>query len=530
MKKYISIIAVFFTIGISGCKKDFLSLEVNPNQPSVTTPQLTLSGALATAAAIVNTTNPQDGIWVGYWTPSGNYVPSATLQQFQITNASFAGVWTNLYANLTNFNNLQVASAKDPAAGNFQAIAMIMKAYDFQQLVDQFNDVPYSQAFQPSTILFPAYDKGQAIYDDLTKQLVAAIALINKSTAGTNPGASDIVFAGDMTGWKKFANSLLLRLEIRQSNLATNNAKSALATTAGEGYLDRTTQAIANPGYSNDAGKQSPFYGAYGNDANGNPAFNQVYYRGNKFFINLMNTFNDPRLPMVYYYTTASETAHENAKAAVPPPAVIPPEVVGGNVFGDAVTTLSNPNTSAVGPGLAISPTQGAVLFSASESLFLQAEAVVRGYISGDAKTLYESGITASFVAVKAGSTTTYSTVTGKYTTIYASSATSEGLAATYYNQAINNVGWASSSDKIKAIIYQKYISLIGYNVLEGYLEYLRTGYPVLPNPVSIDPGAISPTIPIRQFYPASEVNSNSTQLAKEGTIDIFTSKIFWEK
>ena len=53
MKKYISIIAVFFTIGIAGCKKDFLSLEVNPNNPSVTTPQLTLAGALATAAGIV---------------------------------------------------------------------------------------------------------------------------------------------------------------------------------------------------------------------------------------------------------------------------------------------------------------------------------------------------------------------------------------------------------------------------------------------------------------------------------------------
>ena len=187
MKKYILIIAVFFTIGISGCKKDFLSLEVNPNSPSVTTPQLTLAGALVTAAAISDGGAAQYAVWAGYWTPSGNFVPSGALQQFQIVNTTYGPIWTLLYGNLTNFNNLQILSAKDPAAGNFQAIAMIMKAFDFQQLVDQFNDVPYSQAFQPSTILFPAYDKGQAIYDDLTKQLVAAIALINKSSGGTNP-------------------------------------------------------------------------------------------------------------------------------------------------------------------------------------------------------------------------------------------------------------------------------------------------------------------------------------------------------
>jgi hypothetical protein len=425
MKKYILIIAVFFTIGISGCKKDFLSLEVNPNSPSVTTPQLTLAGALATAAALVNTSYSQDGVWVGYWTTSGSYVPNPAVSQFQITNANFAGVWTGLYQNLTNFNNLQVASAKDPALGNFQAIAMIMKAYDFQQLVDQFNDVPYSQAFQPSTILFPAYDKGQAIYDDLTKQLTAAIALINKSSAGTNPGVSDIVFGGNMVGWKKFANSLLLRLAIRQSTKNQGNAAAAaLAATAGEGYLDETTHASANPGYSNDVGKQSPFYGNYGLDPNGNPTFPNLYYRGNTFFINLLKSYNDPRLTHVYAPTSGGG-------------------IIDGNVLGDVKTSKSNAATSGIGPNLLISSSQNALIFSGAESLFLQAEALQDGYsISGAATTpataqvAYERGITASFIALG----------------LKASDATA------YYGQAINNVGWAASSNKKQAIIYQKFI------------------------------------------------------------------------
>src|SRR5215469_5998942 len=123
MKKYILIIAVFFSIGISSCKKNYLDLEVNPNNPSVSPPQLTLSGALVVAAAITNTGYSQDGVWVQYWTNSGNFVPNPALDQFQITNQSYTGIWTSLYQNLTNFNNLQTTAAADPTLSNFQAIA-----------------------------------------------------------------------------------------------------------------------------------------------------------------------------------------------------------------------------------------------------------------------------------------------------------------------------------------------------------------------------------------------------------------------
>jgi hypothetical protein len=510
MKKYILIIAVFFTIGIAGCKKDYLSLEVNPNSPSVTTPQLSLAGAEKVAADIVNGLNgdyTEYAIWGGYWTPSGNYVPSATLQQFQFTNSSFQQVWTDLYSNLTNFNNLQVLASKDASLANYQAIAMIMKAYDFEQLVDNFNDVPYSQAFQPSTILFPAYDKGVDIYHDLGKQLDAAIALINKGTAA-NPGSADIIFGGNMTGWKKFANSLKLRLAIRVSTLTPGDALvTDLASTAAEGYLDETIQAAANPGYSNVAGKISPFYANYGYDATGNPVFGNVFYRANDFFVKLLTNTNDPRLAQVYAPTTGGN-------------------IIFGNIFGDTKNSLANPGTSSPGFGLLQSPTQDAVLFSGAESLFLQAEAALQGYITGNPQTLYEKGITASFVALQAGSTTTYNATTGKYDYTAAAPTQSAALAVTYYSQAIDNVGYAASTNKLHAIILQKYISLCGYGNLEAYNEYRRTAFPVLP--ISIDPASISTTLPSRIPYPLSELTTNAANLAKEGTINFFTSKIFW--
>jgi len=490
MKKYILIVAAFFTAGISGCKKDYLSLEVNPNVPSVTTPQLSLAAALnATANSVVND-YPAYGVWAGYWTTSGNYVPNQTVNQFNLTTGSLNGDWADFYSQLSNYNTLEGISAKDPSFAKFQAIAKIMKAYGFQHLVDEFNNIPYTQAFQPSTILTPAYDKGSDVYEDLGKQLDAAIAIIKANGNATDPGPSDIVFQGDMTGWLKFANSLKLRLAMRVSTKSPSDPLVAsLAATQADGYLDGATSAAANPGYQNSTGKQAPFWGTYGFDASGNPVFGNVYYRANNFAVTTLNGFNDPRVDALY--------------TKVPTSGSDPTLRVHGNIFGDPLVA-SNSYTSAIGSGLLKSYSQDAVLFSGAESLFLQAEAASKGKITGDAQALYEAGITASFEAL----------------------GLTAAQATTYYSQAKANVGWAASPDKETAIITQKWIALNGYFNFEAWNEYRRTGIPV--HPSSIDPAAVSQTYPTRVYYPTSELSTNPTNLAKEGTLDVFTSKIFW--
>ena len=255
-------------------------------------------------------------------------------------------------------------------------------------------------------------------------------------------------------------------------------------------------------------------------DVNVNAGGGQVYWRANAFAVQFLKNNNDPRLGQFYAPVTGSW------------PAI----VIHGNVFGDTSPALEpNPGNSSIGPGLAKSPTQSVVLFSGAESLFLQAEAALQGYITGNAQTLYEAGITASFVAAQAGGTyAPASTNTGGNPQtpgfIYTppTVAVSTALAATYYNQALPNVGYAASPNKLQAIITQKWAALNSYNNLEAYTEYRRTGFPLLPS--SIDPAAISSTLPTRIFYPISELTSNATSLAKEGTIDPFTSKIFFAK
>jgi hypothetical protein len=533
MKKYILIMAVFLAIGNSGCKKDYLSLETNPNAPSTTTPALTIAGALNNAAFNIQSMYITFNVWGGYWTQSGNFVPNTALNQYQIVNSTidgpnaiyFApGPWATLYQNLTDFNNLQKSSSASAVNANFEAIAMIMKAYDFELLVDNYNNVPYSQAFQPSTILFPAYDKGADIYHDLGKQLDAAIDLINKNPTAASPGGADIVFAGNMTSWKKFANSIKLRLAIHVStNTPGDPLVTDLASTAGEGYLDENLSATSNPGYvdalaSSGVTQQNPFWALYGLDTHGNPAIFNPQYRANSFAVGIMSANNDPRLSQFY----APITGNGNTV------------LIQGNIFGNTTSTLlPNTQTSAFGPGILQSPTQDAILFSGAESLFLQAEAALNGYITGNPQTLYQRGIIASFEQVQAGGTYTAAPGAGtpqtpgfNYTA--PTKAVSDAAAVTYYSQNKRDVSWTASPNKQEAIIFQKWLALNGLFPLEAYDEYWRTGFPSLPP--SVDPAAISTTLPKRVFYPVTEFTSNTTNVEKEGTIDIFTSKIFWFK
>jgi hypothetical protein len=372
---------------------------------------------------------------------------------------------------------------------------MIMKAYDFQQLVDNFNDVPYSQAFQPSTILFPKYDKGADIYTDLGKQLDAAVALIGTSGSATDPGSSDVIFGGDMAKWAQFANTLHLRLAIRESNLQSGTP--ALATglpSSSDSYL--TADALLNPGYQAKVlGKQNPLYTFGGADENGNPT--GTYYRANNFAITFLKANDTLRLHQIF------------ATALPGPPSTSTTPIYYGNVYGQIVGILGTKNVSGDGPGLIISATQDALLMQAAESYFLQAEAVERGYITGgsSAATLYGKAITASYE--------------------YLGVPDADDQAATYITK---NPLPSDKTGAIKAIIQQKWIALCdGYDSFEQFNEYRRTGYPALPS--SVDNAALSTHLPTRLFYPQSELDANPDAYKAAGglTLDPFTSTIFWD-
>ena len=161
---------------------------------------------------------------------------------------------------------------------------------------------------------------------------------------------------------------------------------------------------------------------------------------------------------------------------------------------------------SELGPGLIISSSQDGFVMLAAESYFLQAEAAERTFITGDPQTLYDAGITASFAHLGATLGT------------YIGDVNAEPIK-----------GYAASTDKIRAIMYQKSIALCNTNGLEAWIEYTRTGYI---NNIPMPMGSSSPTgqKPLKLMYPTSELASNSANVPAQTVNDVFTTGPFWKQ
>jgi hypothetical protein len=184
-----------------------------------------------------------------------------------------------------------------------------------------------------------------------------------------------------------------------------------------------------------------------------------------------------------------------------------------GYNFGESIpnTAPNAANSSGVGgPGLAKSPTQAQWLLTSVESLFLQAEAIQRGWLPGDARAAYEKAVRESF--------------------IFLGIANAVDRANDYLASGLPVVDWdqATTADaKIKLIVTQKWIALTGINNLEAWTDYRRLGVPNVP--LSMYTGHL-PKIPLRLRYPQNEYNYNAENVAKENNPDPQSSGIFWDK
>jgi len=240
--------------------------EVNPNSASAVPPALLLPAALTNVVKVMD--NPRNFefvyLWYGIWSVSSGYSQPVVLNQYKLLNSSYQNSFSYLYTygqNLTVIEN----TATDPKDANYKAIAMIMKAYIMQNLVDCWGNVPYTEAFNATTgNLAPKYDDQKAIYEDLVLKLDAAIKLIQglPVDATVIPASSDVMFKGNMGLWAKFANTLKLRMLLHQSGMAGRDAyiKTALATTSSVGFLGAGESGMVNPGFVVSDTKMNPFY------------------------------------------------------------------------------------------------------------------------------------------------------------------------------------------------------------------------------------------------------------------------------
>jgi hypothetical protein len=156
---------------------------------------------------------------------------------------------------------------------------------------------------QGTTNILPIYESGQVIYEDLFRQIDSAMVLLNNGAETFNPGTNDILFAGDISKWLKFGNTLKLRMLLRQSEKPERQSfiQSQLATikASGYGFLGPGESAQVNPGYSNLQNQQNLLFGAF-YAINGNPTSLNNQLKGNLYGISFYKQTNDPRLGAFY--------------------------------------------------------------------------------------------------------------------------------------------------------------------------------------------------------------------------------------
>jgi hypothetical protein len=512
MRRIITGVFISVVILSTSCKK-YLDINTNPNRATSATPELILPQALTNTASLINAYNNYGSQTVGYAANAGGYGGFGEAITYNYTT-SHTGLWASTYDNLEDYQAILDKTDGDASYNYFNAVARIMKVYDFQLLVDAFNDVPYAEALLGANQLTPAYSDATTIYKELALELDKAIATIDQTSVGVLPlGSSDVLFAASTTSWKQFANTLKLKLLIRGSGKVSfaNSAFSA------DGFL--TKDALIDPGFTRDNGKQNPQWNNWGWDfagTSGNKA-----WMPNTFIFGFYDghTLSDNARGKAIYYqwpsTGTNRLGYENYNIVSSP---------AGSFWFSGNDRDGKQNGKQV--GILKGPDAGLPAMLAAESYFLQAEGVVKGIITGNDETLFYNGITASF---KYLFTLPDGSVVGSPAdSVEAYKTKNPSSPLVIYGLAGN------AAQKTEAIITQKYIALNFIHGHEAWNEYRRTHYPSVVaggNGYQTFASVVSEStrpdkLPTRILYPTSEASYNSENMPK--SISPFSSFIFW--
>lgn len=457
---------------MGGCGDGLTDLNENPNQPVSVGAEFLLPAAIVSGAERLHGSSlnmDMVGLWVQHYAEHRYAIED----RYEIQDPTINGHWSTLYEDPLRDLYEVVQKGRELERPNVEAVGTILKVWLMQAVTDLWGDVGYSQALlgrDSPPEMTVEYDTQEAIYDGLLSELVAAAGMISPSGPKITDG--DLLYGGDMDRWRRFANSLRLRVAMRLSEVAPSLAQSEFASALSSGVFSSSADnAVLH--FVDNGVDVHPIFGY---------ERNRDDHSISATMVDTLKSLNDPRLP-VY--------ARPNA-------------------FGEYVGTLngdmSDPpltEVSRIGTWFS-SPATPAVILSYAEVLFLRAEAAERGWIAGDPGQLYRDAITEamSMVGVSSQDISNY-------------------LAQPGVQYQSGNVG-------LDQIALQKWIALFG-NGPEAYAEWRRTGIPHLESgPDAINDGLI----PVRLPYPDRERSLNreavEAAIARQGGATL-NSPIWWD-
>lgn len=507
-----SLLAIVLAFAVS-CEKGLSRLNVNTVQPTSLDPVLILNNAVINTSFPTRSVIFDMGIVQQIISPNGGVLAGANFNQ-DSRDATLGAIWSAYYQNVIKNTHDVIMRTKDlPTRSNLYNMARIWKAYAFMMLTDSYGEIPYFEggAGYSSQVFYPKYDTQQDIYNDIIKELTEASAALN---AGGVVETADVLFAGNVNNWKKFANTLLLRAGMRLSKVDAGKAQTTVAAAAAAAGGLITINAD-NAYMRHDANYTQPI----GNMLNGTEAAN--FYLTKPFVDHLKNT-SDPRLSAIAIRYVGATSGNGQTPAVG---STTPAQQIGMPMGHDNGTIVG----AAAADGLAsfydysqadrrriAKPAAPVFFVTAAQTNLLLAEARHRGWIStGTAAQYFADGITAHMdqmalydaaAAVPAGARDTY--------------VGANPLGAGTELQQINTQYWIASF----------------LNGPEAFANFRRSGFPALtPNPYGQpnNPDVPNGTFIRRLTYPTAELSVNAenvnASIARQGE-DKLSTRIWWDK
>ncbi|MET6995918.1 SusD/RagB family nutrient-binding outer membrane lipoprotein [Chitinophaga defluvii] len=492
---------------ISSCSKDLTKWNEDPNgvNQGTANPNLVLSTVLTeTGKAFVNL-GYQDIAGVMQHTQKDGW--STTHNNYEWGGSQS---WAEYYDILRNNEYVYQRSVALQYELQ-QGMALVMKCMVFGLITDLWGDAPYTAALKGieggAEHVFPAYDDQETIYKGILADLETANTLLSKGKNEYNSTADiiDVYYKGEPSKWRKLANSLALRYYMRISDKLPDIAKAGIEKIVGNAaqypIISSFTEDAAMPFAGNSNGDSWPANVTYDADASN--------YRRLKMcatLVKVMRALHDPRLgvwankiqiPLVVDPNLPAGTDKiENGKRYLSPDKVaglevntdpeyvgIPPGLNGAAVYNmgpDPSQAARNPHVSWLNDIYkeAKGPLLKARLLSAAEVHFILAEAALKGWAVGDAKTHYEAAIQASL--------------------------NTWGVGGTY--DAYIAVPGVAFNGTLEQLIQQKWIAS-WTAATESWFDFRRTGFPKL----KAGPDAMRKVLPVRFYYMLEERNLNRT-------------------
>lgn len=463
---------------MTACDDGLTEVNEDPNAPTDVPAQFLLPQAIR---AGVEMTFDQ---WMqlshsGVFAQHVSEIQYADEERGNVRPSNMDAFWANYYVGPLQDIQLVVLKGRETEQPNHEGVGLIWRSWLFHQVTDLWGDVPYTQALSGADASTPEYDTQQAIYNGVLDDLTAGQAML--TSAGVDFGNGDILYNNDMAKWRKFANSLRMRLAMRMVNAdpATAQSEFVAAYNAG-GFTSNADNAMLTwPG----APYENPLYENYlGRDDHG----------VSRTLIDTLAALNDPRVEL-YAEPAALDGAfrgNPNGYAAPPDP----------NGLGLGQWSRIGNFWRADG---AATPT---AIMTYAEVLFLQAEAAQRGWIGASAADLYHAAIRASMNQYDAWGSP--------------ADAPTDAEIDAYLAQP--EVAYDASRG-LEQIHLQLWLALY-MNGNEAWSHVRRTGTPDL----QAGPDYVHSRLPTRYIYPDTEQSLNSASLnaalsRQGGGLDLIT-------